>query len=54
MIQTKNYYLNTTATYSRSEEPLFDLGYSLDIPANDIYFTGCSSKNRKHGEVRTC
>ena len=40
MIQTKNYYLNTTATYSRSEEPLFDLGYSLDIPANDIYTAG--------------
>ena len=40
MIQTKNYYLNTSTTISRSEQPMFDYGYSLDIPANDIYSTG--------------
>ena len=40
MIQTKNFYLNTSTTYSRSEEPIFDLGYSLDIPYNDIYTAG--------------
>ena len=40
MIQTKNWYLNTSTTYQRSEQPLFDLGYSLDIPVNDIYSTG--------------
>ena len=40
MIQTKNFYLNTTNTINRSEETFFDLGYSLDIPANDIYTAG--------------
>ena len=40
MIQTKNWYLNTSTTYQRSEEPLFDKGYSLGIPSNDIYSTG--------------
>ena len=40
MIHTKNFYLNTSTTYSRSEEPIFDLGYSLDIPYNDIYTAG--------------
>ena len=37
---TKNYFLNSSTTISRSEEPLFGLGYSLDIPANDIYTAG--------------
>ena len=40
MIQTKNYYLNTMSQIRRGEQPLFGLGYSLDIPANDIYSTG--------------
>jgi len=40
MILTKNYYLNTSTTYSRSEPIFTDLGYSLDIPANDIYTAG--------------
>jgi len=40
MIQTKNFYLNESTTYSRSEPQFSDLGYSLDIPANDIYTAG--------------
>ena len=40
MIQTKSFYQNESVLYSRSEEPMFDLGYSLDIPANDIYTAG--------------
>ena len=40
MIQTKNWFLNTSTVYNRSEEPLFDKGYSLSIPANDVYSTG--------------
>ena len=40
MIHTKNYYMNTSTAYNRSEEPMFDLGYSNDIPDNDIYTAG--------------
>ena len=40
MIQTKNYYLNEAETYARSEEPLFGLGYSLDIPWLNITTAG--------------
>ena len=40
MIQTKNWYLNTSTTISRSEPVFTDLGYSLDIPANDVYTAG--------------
>ena len=40
MILTKNYYLNEATTIRRSIEPMFDHGYSLDIPANEIYSTG--------------
>lgn len=40
MIHTKNYYMNTSTAYNRSEEPMFDLGYSNDIPENDIYTAG--------------
>jgi hypothetical protein len=39
-IQTKNWYLNTSTTISRSEENLSDLGYSIAIPWNDITTTG--------------
>ena len=40
MIHTKNYYLDVSSTLSRSQQPMFDLGYSLDIPSNDVYSTG--------------
>lgn len=40
MIQTKNFYLNTSVPISRSEEPMLDWGYSIDIPANDVYTAG--------------
>lgn len=40
MIQTKNFFLNDSTTYSRSEPRFSDLGYSLDIPANDITTAG--------------
>lgn len=40
MIQTKNWYLNTSVVHQRSEEPIFGKGYSLSIPENDIYSTG--------------
>ena len=40
MIQTKNFYLNTSTTYSRSEPTFTDLGYSVEIPANDVYTAG--------------
>ena len=40
MIHTKNYYMNTSTAYHRSEEPMFDIGYSNDIPENDIYTAG--------------
>ena len=39
MILTKNYYLNDMTTVARSLNPLFGLGYSLDIPHNDVYNT---------------
>ena len=38
MIQTKNYYVNPLV--SRSEPMWTDLGYSLEIPVNDVYTTG--------------
>ena len=38
MIQTKNYYATPTVSHGG---PMFtDLGYSIDIPVNDIYTTG--------------
>ena len=40
MIQTKNYYSNDTTMVNRSQPMFTDLGYSLDIPWNDIYTTG--------------
>ena len=40
MIQTKNYYSNTSTEISRSQPIFFGLGYSLDIPWNDVYNTG--------------
>ena len=40
MIQTKNYYSNDTTMVSRSQPMFTDLGYSLDIPWNDIYTAG--------------
>ena len=40
MILTKYYYLNEMSTVARSEEPLFGLGYSLDIPHNEVYTSG--------------
>ena len=40
MILTKNYYLPETITIARSLKPMFDIGYSLDIPHNPVYNTG--------------
>ena len=40
MIHTKNFFLNESTIYSRSEPQFSDLGYSLDIPANDITTAG--------------
>ena len=39
-MQTKNFYLNESTTIARSSPLFSDLGYSLDIPWNDIYSTG--------------
>lgn len=40
MIYTKNWFTNPTSQIERSLQPIQDLGYSLDIPWNDIITTG--------------
>ena len=37
---TKSYYTNESAHSERGMKPWSDLGYSIDIPWNDIYTTG--------------
>jgi len=40
MIGTKNYFTNESTHIARGLKPWTDLGYSLDIPWNDVYTTG--------------
>ena len=50
MIHTKNYFLNEASTVERSQPVFADLGYSLDIPWNDIITTGwVESKPSNYG-----
>lgn len=44
MIETKKFYLNDMSTYTRGELTYTDLGYSLDIPANDVVTAGWISQ----------
>ena len=37
---TKSYFLNETQLIHRSQDLWNDLGYSLDIPWNDVYTAG--------------
>ena len=50
---TKSYYLNETQMIHRSQQLWDDLGYSLDIPWNDVYTAGWQESKPHHndGEV---
>ena len=40
MIGTKSYYTNESTHLERGMKPYTDLGYSIEIPVNDIYTAG--------------
>ena len=40
MIGTKNYFTNESTHIERGMKPWSDLGYSIQIPWNDVYQTG--------------
>ena len=40
MIGTKSYYTNESTHIERGMKPYTDLGYSIEIPVNDIYTAG--------------
>ena len=46
--QTKPFYTNEMTHVSRGQPELNDLGYSLDIPWNDIYTTGWVDSKPTH------
>ena len=46
---TKSYYTNESTHIQRSYPDWNDLGYSLDIPSNDIYSTGWIDAKPTHG-----
>jgi hypothetical protein len=39
-MQTKNFYIQETNVLQQSQPTFLDLGYSLDIPWNDIFTNG--------------
>ena len=47
---TKNYYANEMNQVRRSQAPWQDLGYSLDIPWNQVYSTGWQFGGNRWGE----
>ena len=50
MLGTKNYYTNDSTHIARSMALWDDLGYSLDIPANDIYTAGWMDAKPTHAD----
>jgi hypothetical protein len=47
---TKSYFVNETQMIHRSQDLWNDLGYSLDIPWNDVYTAGWQDSKPHHAD----